>query len=177
MEAVKSAEINRTHFWPMLKYSCRGDRNESTLIKDPSGKVVCDLHNVVEVHFSGLGTPRTLSCFDSEHFEHFNSFVFEKSKHEQIDPFTQESVTCAEVIEALPRLKKGKVSGLDGITHEHTSIINAGPHLIRVLVVLYNQIIRTEYIHLVFRRGIQIPLYKGRNSDALLTDNYRGITL
>ena len=34
-----------------------------------------------------------------------------------------------------------------------------------------------EYVPINFRRGIQIPLYKGMNTSTLSVDNYRGITL
>ena len=38
-------------------------------------------------------------------------------------------------------------------------------------------ILVTEYIPINFRRGVQIPLYKGKNTSTMEVNNYRGITL
>ena len=53
----------------------------------------------------------------------------------------------------------------------------AGHSLIRVLTMLYNVIRSREYIPVHFRRGVQVPLYKGKNTCTLDMNNYRGITL
>ena len=37
--------------------------------------------------------------------------------------------------------------------------------------------IQREYVPICFRRGVQIPLYKGKNACSLDPNNYRGITL
>ena len=56
-------------------------------------------------------------------------------------------------------------------------INNAGIPMYRVLVILYNSILRTKYIPVHFRRGVQVPLYKGKNASILDVNNHRGITL
>ena len=43
--------------------------------------------------------------------------------------------------------------------------------------MLYNKCIKAEYIPCNFRQGVQVPLYKGKNTCPLNPDNYRGITL
>ena len=53
----------------------------------------------------------------------------------------------------------------------------AGPNLIYILTQLFNLISEWEYIPVNFRRGTQVPLYKGKNSCTLDRNNYRGITL
>ena len=72
-------------------------------------------------------------------------------------------------------LNSGKAAGNDGITKEH--ILNAGPSMPRVIALLFNWILDCEYIPINFRRGIQIPLYKGKNTSTFDVNNYRGITL
>ena len=49
--------------------------------------------------------------------------------------------------------------------------------MVEVLTDIFNLIVRQEYIPINFRRGIQIPLYKGKNAPPLDTNSYRGITL
>ena len=49
--------------------------------------------------------------------------------------------------------------------------------MIIVLTNLYNACVRSEYIPKCFRKGVQVPLYKGKGTCSLNPDNYRGITL
>ena len=46
-----------------------------------------------------------------------------------------------------------------------------------MLLVLFNLIIKYEYVPENLRRGIQVPLFKGKNLCSLDVNNYRGITL
>ena len=52
-----------------------------------------------------------------------------------------------------------------------------GQTLAYALTIVYNRIVELEYIPVNFRRGIQVPLYKGKNTCQLDVNNYRGITL
>ena len=47
----------------------------------------------------------------------------------------------------------------------------------KILTKVFNIIVELEYIPSNFRRGTQIPLYKGKNTCPLDVNNYRGITL
>ena len=49
--------------------------------------------------------------------------------------------------------------------------------LFKVLTMVYNLILKTEYIPINFRRGVQVPLYKGKDISVLDMNNNRGITL
>ena len=46
--------------------------------------------------------------------------------------------------------------------------------LITTLTMLFNIINEKEYVPLNFRRGIQVPLFKGKNLCSSDTNNYRG---
>ena len=81
----------------------------------------------------------------------------------------------AEVQKAIDKLHFRKGSGYDGISSEHVKF--AGPVLVRILTLLYNLVVSSEYIPVNFRRGVQVPLYKGKNQCVLDMNNYRGITL
>ena len=69
----------------------------------------------------------------------------------------------------------GKTPGFDGITAEHIKF--AGEPLIDILVIIFRAIFENEYIPTYFRRGIQVPLYMGKNISTLDVNNYRGITI
>ena len=91
------------------------------------------------------------------------------------DLFLQEDFSESEIHNALKTLKKGKAAGFDGLTAEH--LVHAGYRIVDILSLIYNSITKYEYIPTNFRRGTQIPLYKGKNSCPLDVNNYRGITL
>ena len=85
-------------------------------------------------------------------------------------PFTNE-----EVSKAIKNLHLGKAPGFDNIMSEH--LVYAGPAMADLLCILYNAILNAEYIPTCFRRAVQVPLYKGKDSCVLDPNNYRGITL
>ena len=49
--------------------------------------------------------------------------------------------------------------------------------LIITVAVIFNMIIEFEYIPIHFRRGTQVPLFKGKNLSSTDTNNYRASTL
>ena len=53
----------------------------------------------------------------------------------------------------------------------------AGPSLVPLLTKIYRRIVALEYVPANFRKGTEIPLYKGKNTCTLDMNNYRGITL
>ena len=65
--------------------------------------------------------------------------------------------------------------GFDDVVSEH--LLYAGPLLTDLLCVLYNSILENECIPECFRRVVQVPLYKGKDTCVLDVNNYRGITL
>ena len=93
----------------------------------------------------------------------------------EIDDFSRERISEKEVERGISLLNAGKAPGCDGVTREH--IKNAGPSMVKIITLLFNWIITTEFIPTNFRRGIQVPLYKGKNTSTLEVKNYRGITL
>ena len=177
-EAAKSAEFDRTLFWRMLKRERSGPKLKTPSVKNLEGKIVHDVDEILEVwkkHFSALGIPSESPEYDKEHFAHVTTSVDRWFNMDDEDEFTEEPFLEAEVKAGLAKLNGGKAPGADGITKEH--LINAGPVMIRALTLLFNWVMQTEYMPLNFRRGIQIPLYKGKNSSITDVNNYRGITL
>ena len=89
--------------------------------------------------------------------------------------FTSTPISTSKVQKAVNKLKKNKACGFDNISAEH--IKYGGAMLIITITVIFNMIIKLEYIPTNFRRGTQIPLFKGKNLCSTDTNNYRGITL
>ena len=85
-------------------------------------------------------------------------------------PFSIEEVT-----RSIKKLNCNKAPGHDGITAEHLKY--GGVSVADRLCRIYNMCREQEYIPCNFRKGVQVPLYKGKNTWPLTPDNYRGITL
>ena len=94
---------------------------------------------------------------------------------DDMDEYSEQSVEQRKVFEGINTLNGGKAPGDDAITKEHLK--NAGPKMVEILTLIFNWELELEYIPTNFRRGVQIPLYKGKNSSIVDVNNYRGITL
>ena len=141
-------------------------------------KVVHDLPNVLKTwkdHFEKLCKPKTDMSFDEIHYtkvcNDVNRFKNLTDTGDLLnDPFTEN-----EVSKAISKLHLRKACGYDGVSSEE--IKYAGDQMVTVLTTLFNMIVQCEYIPENFRRGIQVPLFKGKNLCSLECNNYRGITL
>ena len=92
-----------------------------------------------------------------------------------VDRFLQDPFSLIEVRSAIKKLHKRKAPGVDGITAEH--LVHAGDAMATTLLLLFNLVVSREYIPENLRRGIQVPLFKGKTLCSLDVNNYRGITL
>ena len=64
----------------MLKRERDGPKDKTPSIKDHTGKVVHDVHKILEVwrgHFATLGTPVDSINYDREHFDNVNARIEE----------------------------------------------------------------------------------------------------
>ena len=177
-EIVSSAECDRTKFWKLVKQSRQTKQSGTLSIKDRQGRVVHDIEDVVETwreHFSNLCKQKSDAKFDRDHFAHVTRSVCDWFNENDEDAFLDEPLKDEELYKAINKLNKGKAAGCDDVTAEHLQ--NAGPSLIPLLTKIYRRIVTLEYVPSNFRRGTQIPLYKGKNTCTLDMNNYRGITL
>ena len=85
--------------------------------------------------------------------------------------FLRVKFSVFEVKNAIKKLNFGKAPGYDGITSEH--IRYAGHAIYQPLCDMFNMCVAREYVPNIFRTGIQVPLYKGKNICSLDPDNYR----
>ena len=177
-EAARLAEVDRDKFWRIFKRNNKSGSNSTHAVKDHNGKVVYEIKDILEVwrrHFDALSTPKELERFDNAHFLNVTESVRSWCDKDDASRFLEGKFSRAEVRGAIMKLNMGKAPGYDGITTEH--IRYAGDAIVQPLCDIFNTCVEHEYVPCNFRRGIQVPLYKGKNTCSLDPDNYRGITL
>ena len=148
-----SIGLDHKYFWKSLKHARTPHSSKSLAIRNSNEKVVHDLDEVLEVwrsHFAKLCTPKFDPNLDKDHFNMVNTVVRD---------------LC----------DSRKAPGVDGISTEH--VVFAGDVMVGILLLLLNLIIDREYVSENLRRGIQVPLFKGKKLCSLDVNNYRGITL
>ena len=178
IEAIESNSVDRSVFWRHLK-KCRSATGSKILaIKNKDDKVVYEITDILDVwkrHFAILSTPKDDSNFDKDHFDFVNEKVNEYNKGTDDSIFLANPFNTREVQKAVDKLHKKKACGFDGISAEHVKY--GGNLLIITITMIFNLICRMEYVPVNFRRGIQIPLFKGKNLCSTDTNSYRGISL
>ena len=177
-KSVESAEIDHNVFWRLLKRERDGPRVRTPSIKNKHGKVVHEVNDILDVWklpFSSLGIPAESANFDEDNFTRVNDKIAELAASKDTDEFTRDYISTKDVHDSILLLNSGKAPGFDNVTKEH--VCNAGHSAYRVISLPFNWILDTEYIPINFCRGVQIPLYKGKNTSTLDVNNYRGITL
>ena len=177
-KTVESVEADKNIFWRFLK-KCRKPGGGKTLaIRNQAGKVVYDIEGVLDTwkcHFEHLCSPHSNEEYDQDHFERVNERVEALNAADDMDEFLSTPFTVDELKRGISKLNMGKASGFDNVSAEHLKY--AGDPMAEVLTLLYNKIVTMEFIPSNFRCGIQVPLYKGKNTCSLDVNNYRGITL
>ena len=175
---MQSVGMDKSLFWRLLRKARNNGCNKTLAIRNEDEKVVHEIPQVLEVwrtHFSKLCTPKEDENFDENHFKKVSQDVCALNEIKQSGNFLDRPFTVEEVVKAIRRLHLKKACGFDNISSEE--ILYAGPKLAEILTYIYNLIVDREYIPVNLRRGIQVPLFKGKNLDCLDSNNYRGITL
>ena len=175
---VKTAEVSRNSFWKMISTARNSKSSGVSAIKRTDKVVVHEIDQVLMVwaeHFKRIVTPKEATNYDQRHFDFVTDFVARHNDANDLDQFLIEPFTVEEVHKGIKTLHLGKVPGFDNVMTEH--LLYAGPMVVYLLCDLYNGICTREYIPLCFKRGIQVPLYKGKDTCVLDPNNYRGITL
>ena len=177
-EISMSAEIDRNRFWKHLKRLRGGKDSKIFSIRDVNQKVVHEPKEVLEVwrqHFDKLSTPKVSPEFNEAKYQTVTGKVEEWFQLKDQGPFLDTPFSLKEIRDSVSKLHKNKAPGHDSITAEHVKY--AGESIIIFLHKAINLCVRVEYIPRCFREGVQVPIYKGKNTCTLDPDNYRGITL
>lgn len=94
---------------------------------------------------------------------------------EKIRDEIEDRITAKNVYEALKSISRGKSPGHDGLSIEHLQY--AGPHISRILAMLYTFCIRHSYMPTDLMRTIVIPVVKNKTGDMSDKNNYRPISM
>lgn len=84
-------------------------------------------------------------------------------------------IRARDVLKAITSISKGKSPGHDGLSVEH--IQYAGPHISRVLSMLYNFCISHSYLPADMMNTVVVPVVKNKTGDLSDIANYRPISL
>ena len=177
-KASSAADIDKNTFWQILKRERSNGKSSINAIRDQNERVVSDPQQIMDVwkvHFSKLSTPKNDPNFDETHFNRVTEDVKNWYGRQDNDIYSEEYFSIDEIRKGIMELNSGKAPGCDGLTKEH--LVHAGEGIIPVLHLIFRWIIDIEHIPSNFRRGTQVPLYKGKNAPTLDTNSYRGITL
>ena len=177
-EAIRKSEIDRNAFWRLLKKKRTGKKSEISAIKDAKDVTVYEVDEILltwKSHFSKLCTPKSDDRYDDDFLKYVDGCINEWMKMDDEDDFLKNDFNDLEIIKAIKDLNSNKAPGYDGVTKEH--IVPAGNAIVQIIKVIMNGVKRLEYVPKNFRRGLQVPIYKGKNLSTLNTNNYRGITL
>ncbi|KAL0893463.1 hypothetical protein ABMA27_013667 [Loxostege sticticalis] len=85
------------------------------------------------------------------------------------------TVKVRDIANAIKSMSRGKSPGHDGLSIEHLKY--AGPHLPRVLFMLFNFCIGHGYLPSDMMRTIVVPIVKNKTGDLADKNNYRPISL
>ncbi|XP_037866696.2 uncharacterized protein LOC119628475 [Bombyx mori] len=84
-------------------------------------------------------------------------------------------ITTKEITKIIMNMTKGKSPGHDHLSIEHFQ--HAGPHLPRLLALLYTFCIRHSYLPGALMRTVVVPILKNKTGDVSDRNNYRPISL
>ncbi|XP_063635034.1 uncharacterized protein LOC134805719 [Cydia splendana] len=83
--------------------------------------------------------------------------------------------TAKEVAKVIHSITRGKSPGHDGLSVEHLQ--HAGPHISRVLAMLFSLCVSHSYLPPDLMRTVVVPVVKNKTGDMSDTNNYRPISL
>lgn len=128
------------------------------------------------VSVNGVNDPIDIANLFKEHFKvksPLGSSVFMPDAPDHSDLETRFS--AKDIKGVITAMSRGKSPGYDGLSIEHLRY--AGPHLPRVLAMLFNFCISHEYLPGQMTRTIVVPIVKNKTGDIADIKNYRPISL
>ncbi|KAK3093161.1 hypothetical protein FSP39_012054 [Pinctada imbricata] len=177
-DLMRYAETDIGTFFRAVKSKRKKKENDSEIeykgIRGITPKEKC---LVWEQYYKDLMSENNSAEFDEEFKEEVDYEIseIERNSYVEDDHFLKEKITRSEITDVVKNLKLSKSPGPDLITNEH--IIYAGLPVASFLARLFNAIVDSKCIPSLFKSGVIIPIYKGKNKDKTMPSNYRGITL
>ena len=175
---IRTSECDRNRFWRLIKKKRCFKQSSSIAITDESGCTKHEAEEVVQVwkeHFGKICSAGNAKVVDWTHHNEVTNDVRVWNSSDDPGMFLEYPFTLEEMEKAVKSLNKRKAPGYDSITAEHLQY--AGGSMYGLLLEVFNRVRVCEYVPCNLRRGIQVPLFKGKNLSSTDPSNYRGITL
>ena len=164
-------------YWHIVNKSRKIQRKKISLIKDTNGVIVSDPETIRTIwadYFKNLFTCHD-GLQDNGYIEDIGDIENEVNDvNLNRGKLFVNKLTDDEYLHCLQKLKKNKACGCDGVSSEH--LIYGGNIFHHFLLSLFNGMMLQEHMPQNLKKGIIIPIPKGK-SDPLICGNNRGITL
>ena len=143
-----------------------------------NGSLITDINEIRNMwadHFEALGTPSESATYDNGFAALVSAHVKETVEACLDDPggILNEPLTYDEIANVCSKLKPG----VCGVLLDYEHIRYAGPPLWNLLFILYQECFCQFSVPTNIKKGIILPLFKGKGAKAKNKDSYRGITL
>ncbi|XP_013144898.1 PREDICTED: uncharacterized protein LOC106108310, partial [Papilio polytes] len=129
----------------------------------------------VPASIEGTQDPKAIAELFSSHFQVRSPLKNRCRAVEVVVSGVPKRITAKNVELTIKGMTRGKSPGHDGLSIEHFSY--AGPHLPRLLGLLFTLCIRHSYLPPDLMRSLVIPIVKNKTGDLGVKNNYRPITL
>ncbi|KAL0881850.1 hypothetical protein ABMA27_001625 [Loxostege sticticalis] len=130
----------------------------------------------VPVSVNGIGEPRDIANMFRCHFQVESPLKSALVVNEGVVVSgVPDRVTAKQVAQIIKGMTRGKSPGHDGLSIEHFRY--AGPHLPRLLGLLFTLCIRHSYLPKELMKTVIVPIIKNKTGDTSDKCNYRPISL
>ncbi|KAJ8710817.1 hypothetical protein PYW08_009332 [Mythimna loreyi] len=130
----------------------------------------------VPVSINGICEPKDIANVFRCHFQVESPLKGEQARDaEVVVAAVPERVTAKQVALIIKGMTRGKSPGHDGLSIEHFQ--HAGPHLPRLLGLLFTLCIRHSYLPNELMKTVVVPIIKNKTGDNSDKSNYRPISL
>ena len=176
---AKHAEVDSSFFWYMVNISRNIKNRKATPVKLDNGEVLTDLADINMSwfeYFKDMFSPGQSTHENNK----WHNDVAQSVKHHVTTSVARYSYVfdrpfvIDELDQCVKDLKCKKATGCDRVSGEH--IKYGGKTLHKCILYVFNEIRRTEMLPDELKRGIIVPLPKGKK-DPMIRENNRGITL
>ena len=170
-----AADSDERLFWKLLKGQKSSSQISAFLV---NGSLITDINEIRNMwadHFEALGSPSESATYDNGFAALVSAHVKETVEACLDDPgvFLTSHFTYDEIVNVCSKLKPG----VCGVLLDYEHIRYAGPPLWNLLFILYQDCFCQFSVPKNIKKGIILPLFKGKGAKANNKNSYCGITL
>ena len=175
-ELCNSQTVDHKYFWRLINKHKKIKVFTHATLDEDSGTILYEPQKIRSSwlkYFQRLYKPIVKAEYDSGH-----KITVEDRIDELLgEDFNDQPITFSvdEIMAMCRSLKKNKAAGWDSVTAEH--FIYGDYNMYNILTLIFNHVSSCHKVPTHFKRGIIVPIPKGRDKDTLSKDNYRGISL